>query len=150
MKYISSITFILFLTHFEAQQNLDTLVNNWHKYAATAKTENYFELMDEKFIFLGTAPGERWTKEEFFNFCKPYFDKKSTWEFSSLHRNWEYSQDSTIAWFDEDLDTWMGGCRGNGIFMKNKNNEWKLIFYNLCVLIENEKMKSFIKLRKKK
>ncbi len=51
-----------------------------------------------------------------------------------------------IAWFDEDLDTWMKGCRGSGILEKQKG-EWKLVYYNLTVLIENEKIKEFIKLR---
>jgi hypothetical protein len=47
-----------------------------------------------------------------------------------------------IAWFDEGLDTWMKGCRGSGILEKQKG-EWKLVYYNLTVLIENEKIKEF-------
>jgi hypothetical protein len=57
-----------------------------------------------------------------------------------------YSENKKMAWFDEDLDTWMRGCRGSGI-MVNKKGEWKLVYYNLTVLIENEKVQSFIKLR---
>jgi hypothetical protein len=52
-----------------------------------------------------------------------------------------------VAWFDEELATWMNTCRGSGILIKEKN-KWKLAYYNLTVLIENEKMKSFIELRK--
>jgi hypothetical protein len=40
----------------------------------------------------------------------------------------------------------MRGCRGSGILVKKKG-EWKLVYYNLTVLVENEKMKEFIQLR---
>jgi hypothetical protein len=42
----------------------------------------------------------------------------------------------------------MDECRGSGVFQKVEG-EWKLYHYNLTVLIENEKMDKFIKLRKK-
>jgi len=54
-----------------------------------------------------------------------------------------------MAWFDEDLNTWMRGCRGSGIMIKKKG-EWKLVYYNLTVLIENEKIQKFIDLRDEK
>jgi hypothetical protein len=58
-----------------------------------------------------------------------------------------FSKDSTVAWFDEDLETWMRGCRGSGILIY-KENQWKISYYNLTVLIENEKIKSFIVIQK--
>ena len=149
MKYIIRILFLCFLSYSNAQSNLDTILNNWHKYAAIANIEEYFNLMDDQFVFMGTAPGERWNKKDFFEFCNPYFERKKTWNFTPSNRYWQYSQDSTVAWFDEDLNTWMGGCRGSGILIQNQEENWQLIFYNLSVLIENEKMKSFIRLRKK-
>ena len=57
------------------------------------------------------------------------------------------SADLKTAWFDEDLDTWMGGCRGSGICVLEAD-KWKIAYYNLTVLIENEKIEQFIKLRK--
>lgn len=132
-----------------AQANLDSIVDVWHKSAASANLEDYFGVMDEHFIFLGTAPGERWSKEQFYAFSKPYFDKGKAWDFKPYNRKWNFSKDSTIAWFDEDLDTWMRGCRGSGILI-NEQNQWKIVYYNLTVLIENEKMNSFIELRDRK
>lgn len=125
---------------------LDVIVDDWHKAAAEANFENYFGLMNDDFVFLGTAPGERWTKEEFSSFSKPYFDKGKAWAFTASNRNWMFSKNGKIAWFDEDLDTWMRGCRGSGIMVKQKG-EWKIAYYNLTVLIENEKMDAFIQLR---
>ena len=125
---------------------LNELMDQWHKAASEANFEGYFGVMDESFVFLGTAPGERWTKGEFASFSKPYFDQGKAWDFKASNRNWNFSKNRKIAWFDEDLDTWMRGCRGSGIFIKKKR-EWKLVYYNLTVLIENEKIQEFIDLR---
>lgn len=127
-------------------KELDDFIDHWHKAAAEANFDGYFGAMDESFIFLGTAPGERWTKEEFAGFSKPYFDRGSAWSFAASNRQWMFSQNGKTAWFDEDLDTWMRGCRGSGILVRKKG-EWKLVYYNLTVLIENEKIKEFIELR---
>jgi len=129
-----------------AQNELDTFVDNWHLAASKADYQGYFGKMDDSFIFLGTAPGERWSKEEFSKFSKPYFDKGTAWDFKASNRQWNFSKNKKMAWFDEDLDTWMRGCRGSGIMIKKKG-EWTLVYYNLTVLIENEKVQEFIKLR---
>lgn len=124
------------------------MVDNWHKAASDANFDSYFEFMDTSFIFLGTAPGERWTKQEFAAFSKPYFEKGSAWDFKAANRKWNFSKNRKIAWFDEDLETWMNSCRGSGILIKKKG-KWKIVYYNLTVLIENEKIKEFIELRDK-
>jgi hypothetical protein len=127
---------------------LDEFMTKWHAAASQANFDGYFNAMDESFIFLGTAPGERWNKKDFAEFSKPYFDKGHAWDFKAKNRNWKFSKNKKMAWFDEDLDTWMRGCRGSGILVKKKG-EWKLVYYNLHVLIENEKMTEFIQLRDK-
>ena len=128
------------------QSELDKLLDTWHLAASNASFDSYFEVVTDDFVFLGTAPGERWTKNQFAAFSKPYFDKGKAWDFKASNRKWNYSSNGKIAWFDEDLDTWMRGCRGSGVLVKKKG-KWKIAYYNLTVLIENEKMKSFIELR---
>ena len=140
------ITLSLFAFTSGEKPNLDKLINDWHLAAANADYDAYFGAMDASFIFLGTADGERWTKEEFSAFSKPYFDRGTAWDFKASNRNWMFSKNGKMAWFDEDLDTWMRNCRGSGILVKKKG-EWKLVYYNLTVLIENEKIKEFIELR---
>ena len=132
-----------------SQKSEDNFVDEWHLAASKADYNRYFNAMDESFVFLGTAPGERWTKNQFSLFSKPYFDKGKAWDFKASNRKWTFSSNGKIAWFDEDLDTWMRSCRGTGILVKKKG-EWKLVYYNLHVLIENEKMTEFINLRDKK
>ena len=135
------------LTAQGATEELNVLVDNWHEAASNAKFNSYFDVLSDNFIFLGTAPGERWTKKEFQNFSKPYFEKGKAWDFKSSNRIWNFSKDGKTAWFDEDLATWMQGCRGSGICMKIKGS-WLIVYYNLTVLIENEKINEFIELRK--
>lgn len=147
MKKIATTVLLLFLTGLvTAQHHPDSLVDQWHKSAAKSDFKTYFEVMSTDFVFLGTAPGERWLKSEFESFCKPYFDKRKGWNFTPSNRHWNFSSDGKTAWFDEDLDTWMRGCRGNGVLVKKRGN-WKIAYYNLTVLVENEKMKQFIELR---
>jgi len=151
-KFVLIFFFILGIQQIVAQKKInDTLsfnkiIDQWHLDASSAQLIPYFELMTDDFVFLGTAPGERWTKSEFYSFCKPYFDKGKAWDFKPSNRKWNFSKDKKTAWFDEDLDTWMKGCRGSGICTLEKG-EWKIAYYNLTVLIENEKIKKFIELR---
>ncbi len=130
-------------------EKIDQLIDSWHKAAAEANYTNYFALMAENFIFMGTDPTERWNKEEFGGFCKPYFDQGKGWDFRKIERHIEISKDGKTAWFDEKISTWMKDCRGSGVFIK-VGKEWKLSQYNLAVLIENSKIQDFIKLREKK
>lgn len=146
MKHFLFYFVLLFTLNTNAQ--LDQLIDDWHLSAAKADFDAYFGLMDESFVFLGTAPGERWKKNDFADFSKSYFDEGTAWDFKASNRIWMYSKNKKTAWFDEDLETWMEGCRGSGILEKKKG-EWRLVYYNLTVLIENEKIKEFIELRKK-
>lgn len=150
MKIISFLLFILYSCNSFTQkeiQTLDKLIDSWHSAASNADFNAYFSPTSIDFIFLGTAPGERWTQNEFQAFSKPYFDKGKAWDFKANNRKWNFSKDGKTAWFDEDLKTWMEDCRGSGVCIKEKG-EWKIAYYNLTVLIENEKIKDFIELRK--
>ena len=126
---------------------LNSLMDTWHKNATLAQFDAYFAATSDNFVFYGTAPAEKWDKETFKTFCKPYFDSTRTWRFTPSNRVWNFSKDGKIAWFDEDLQTWMLDCRGSGVCEKTKQG-WKLAYYNLSVVIENEKIQEFIKLRK--
>lgn len=149
MKYSLTLVLFFILNHsFSQQQILDGLIDKWHQDASDADFNSYFDLMTANFVFLGTAPEERWDKAQFATFCKPYFDQGKAWSFTAKNRNWVFSHDKKMAWFDEDLETWMEGCRGSGIMIKERGT-WKLAYYNLTVLIENEKIEEFIELRKK-
>jgi hypothetical protein len=124
-------------------ETIDSLLTNWHGAAANADFHRYFGMMDSASVYIGTDAGENWTKEQFSAFSKPYFDKGKAWSFKAFDRNIYFSKDGSIAWFDELLDTWMGTCRGSGVF-EFINDEWKLKHYVLSIAIPNESVQDVI------
>lgn len=122
------------------------LIDDWHQAAANAKLDTYFDLMSKDAIYIGTDPGERWTKEEFHQFCKPYFDKGTTWNFKPFDRKIYLSSDKKTIWFDELLDTWMGVCRGSGVIII-EDEQYKISHYHLSVTIKNESIKEFLQIK---
>lgn len=146
MKYSILFFTITFLgcTHSNKNQpesyqieTINQLISNWHQNASNANLDEYMNLMDSSSIYVGTDATEKWSKKEFAKFCKPYFDKKKTWDFKTLDRT--VSIDHNTAWFYEILETHMGTCRGSGI-LKLYNQQWKLKQYVLSLAIPNEDM----------
>ena len=125
---------------------INTLLNSWHKDAAETNLEEYFSLMHEDFVFIGTDGTENWDKELFRKFCEPYFEQGRAWDFISLERNIYFSENNNIVWFDEVLDTDLGSCRGSGIF-ENINGEWKLHQYVLSMLVDNKDVTDVLELK---
>ncbi|MDG1037477.1 MAG: nuclear transport factor 2 family protein [Polaribacter sp.] len=130
------------------ETNVNTLLDNWHKAASEANYEGYFSKMDSVSVFIGTDATENWTKKQFENFSKPYFDKGKAWSFKTLERNIYLNDARNFVWFDELLTTWMGTCRGSGVLEK-KDKIWKIKHYVLSIEIPNDDVQVVIKAKKK-
>ena len=128
------------------KNSINLLLDNWHKAAAEANFDNYFNAMADESIFIGTDATENWNKAEFIAFAKPYFDKGRAWSFTALERHIYFSKDGNTAWFDELLNTQMKICRGSGTLEKS-NNEWKIKHYVLSMTIPNENVDEVIKIK---
>jgi len=133
----------------EVKEEINNALENWHKAAADANFNAYFDLMTTDGIFIGTDATENWQNEEFRNFAKPYFDKGKAWSFSTLERNIYIGDENQTAWFDELLDTQMGICRGSGVLVNSKG-EWKIKHYVLSISIPNEDVSEVVDLKKDK
>ena len=131
----------------QARQKIDLVMESWHKAAADAQFEPYFELMAQDGIFIGTDATENWQNQEFRNFSKPYFDKGKAWSFTTLERNIYLSGSNQTAWFDELLNTQMGICRGSGVLELEQGN-WKIKHYVLSIAIPNEHVTEIVKIKK--
>ena len=131
------------------KEAISTVLNFWHKSAAEANFENYFNSMSNKSIFIGTDASENWSLQEFKNFSKPFFDKGKAWDFTSIERTIYVYNDGELAWFDELLDTWMGVCRGSGVVIK-KEGTWKIEQYVLSLAIPNDNMNAVKAINKEK
>lgn len=122
-------------------------LDKWHVDAAETNLEEYFEIMGEDFVFIGTDGTENWNKSEFKEFCTPYFESGSAWEFKSMQRNIYLSENENIVWFDEVLEAGLGPCRGSGIF-ENVDGNWMLQQYVLSMLVPNESVKDVLGVKK--
>jgi uncharacterized protein (TIGR02246 family) len=121
------------------------VLDAWHAAAAAADEEKYFSYFTPDAVFLGTDASERWTRDEFRKWARPYFAKGKAWSFKSVSRWITFAPDRTVAWFDEALDTPnMGPCRGSGVLVATTNG-WKIAQYNLSVPIPNDLVDEFKK-----
>ncbi len=135
-------------TKITEKEKINTFLDDWHLAAANADFDEYFGKIADDGIYIGTDPTERWTKKEFVEAYKPYFDKGKAWDFKAIERNIDFSTDGKVVWFDEKLDTWMGICRGSGVLELNEGN-WRIKHYHLSVTLLNERTKEFVEMNTK-
>lgn len=124
---------------------INGLLDAWHRAAATADEEAFFGSMAADGIYLGTDASERWLRDELRSWAKAAFERDTAWAFTPSGRQLYFAQDGQTAWFEEILDTWMGPCRGSGVLSRTREG-WKILHYNLAVLVPNEKIREFIEL----
>ncbi|NJY61940.1 nuclear transport factor 2 family protein [Salinimicrobium sp. CDJ15-81-2] len=128
------------------KEKITGLLENWHQAAARANYKDYFSLMANESVFIGTDPTENWNKQEFMEWSKPFFDRGKAWSFLTLERNIFLGEAEELAWFDELLDTQMGICRGSGVVVE-ENGEWKIKHYVLSIAIPNENVDAVTSLK---
>lgn len=130
----------------QEKEQINTIVDAWHKAAAEANFKNYFDAMADESIFIGTDATENWNKKDFQAFAKPYFDKGKAWNFTALQRNIYLSNDKKTAWFDELLNTQMKICRGSGV-LTLIDGQWKIKHYVLSMTIPNDNVNEVVKIK---
>jgi hypothetical protein len=121
---------------------IDTLLNAWHKAAATADADSFFGKMTKDGIYLGTDAEERWLRDELRAWAKKAFDREVAWAFTPYNRQVYFTKDGRTAWFEEMLDTpHMGICRGSGV-LSNTPQGWRIRHYDLALMVPNNKMEA--------
>ena len=132
-----------------SEEKVNEVLEDWHAAAANANFEEYFGLMTDDGVFIGTDATENWQNQEFREFSKPYFDNGKAWSFSTLKRNIYASESGEVAWFDELLNTQMGICRGSGVLVK-EDGEWKIKHYVLSIAIPNDNVSEITLIKKER
>ncbi len=124
---------------------IDTIMNRWHRAAAVADEDVFFGLMTENADYVGTDPTEHWKRDELKKWSEKFFQRDSAWDFKPKKRIVYFTQNGQYAWFDELLDTWMGDCRGSGILHKTAEG-WRIEQYVLSMTVLNDLTKSYLKI----
>lgn len=124
---------------------IDQVLDDWHNAAAEADFSRYFNHFEsDSSIFMGTDATERWTVAEFKPWSKPFFDRGKAWSFTPENRFIYFSDEGTIAWFDEELKTPnLGPSRGTGVLRKTPQG-WRITHYNLTIPIPNDLIDEFV------
>ncbi|RLD60448.1 MAG: hypothetical protein DRJ05_04620 [Bacteroidetes bacterium] len=129
--------------------NIANLIDNWHKAAADVNQKAYFDFIADDGIYIGTDSTEIWTKVEFFEWSKQYFEEGKAWNFTCNSRNIHISNDGLFAWFDELLNSGDITLRGSGTLQKSGDG-WKLKHYVLSLPVPNDKFRAVVKVMNEK
>jgi|GEM_PF-371323 len=124
---------------FKASLTLD----RYHRAAAEVRFDDYFGLMTDSAVFVGTDAGEHWRKSAFMEYARPHFDKGKAWTMRAVERHLHFSVDSQFVWFEELLDTRMKLCRGSGV-MSRHGQDWLIEQYVLSPTVPNSLMNEVI------
>ena len=117
---------------------IDGALDEFHAAAAAADEERYFATLVEDFVFLGTAPGERWEGAAWRDFVRSYFSRGKGWAYVPSARSIALSPDGGTAWFDETVENeWYGSCRGSGV-VRRENDAWRIAQYNLTIPVPDD------------
>jgi len=124
--------------HTNRLADVNATLDGFHKGGAQAEMDAYVGRMSARGVFLGTDASERWTREEFRAFCKPYFDAGRGWEYVPQERHIAFSRDGRTAWFDEILtNESYGTLRGSGVLTR-RGKSWEIEQYNLAFVVPND------------
>lgn len=125
---------------------IEQMLDSFNVAAANADLEKYFGYFTDDATYNGTDATENWTKQSFKEWAKPYFDKKTTWNFKSAKRNVYFGKHEDIAWFEELVSTQMKICRGSGVVVK-QDGKWKIQQYVLSMTIPNTQIDKVVELK---
>lgn len=117
---------------------VEAALDGFHDAASRADEPAYFGLLAPEGVFLGTAPGERWSVAEFRAYVHPYFSRGQGWTYVARDRNVGIDPRGETAWFDEVLDNdKYGETRGSGV-LRRIDGKWRIVQYNLTIPIPND------------
>ncbi len=118
------------------QRQIHAFIDEWHDDAAHARLR-YFDKMAPNGIYIGTDKTELWTRDQFKEWAKRFFERKSAWAFKAIKRNVYMSADKNFIWFDELLDTQMGVCQASGVMRKTAHG-FEIEHYQLSIAVPND------------
>ena len=118
------------------RQRVAAFLDEWHDDAAHARMR-YFDKIAPEGVYIGTDKSERWKRDDFKLWAKPYFDKGQAWEFHAIKRNIAFTPDKRIVWFDEQLNTQMGICQASGV-IRNDKDGMLIEHYQLSLTVPND------------
>lgn len=137
---------------FTPREQVAATLDAFHAAAARADEATYFDLLAPDAIFMGTDPGERWTREQFREWARPYFQRDAAWTMHAVEREIWVSPRGEVAWFDEVVrsDAY-GDLRGSGVLLRDprttrgsRERAWVIWQYNLAFMVPNDAVDAYL------
>lgn len=128
---------------------IDAVLDDFHDAAAHGDNARYLGHMAENGVFMGTDEWERWPKNpDFVDYVGSRFKDGNGWNYKSVERTIEVSEDAEVAWFDEVVYSETNGrFRGTGVLVQI-DGHWKIAHYAMSFLVFNENWEDVVKLSK--
>jgi hypothetical protein len=125
-------------------QQVGVFLDGWHDDAAHARMA-YFDKIAPDGIYIGTDRRERWERDAFRTWARPYFEgKTAAWVFHATRRSVYASADGSLIWFDELLDTEnLGHCMASGVVRRTADG-FQIVHYQLSVAVPNESLEQLV------
>jgi len=131
------------LQEVEARRAIESVLDDWHRAASAADGPRYLGHLAPEAVFLGTDPGERWSRAEFEAFCEPYFSRGVGWTYEPRERHVAVAGE--VAWVDERLwNESYGDCRGTAVLCRS-GSAWRIVHYSLTMLVPNERAQEVVR-----
>lgn len=134
------------VTGADPRQEINALLDSFNVAAGRADFNTYFSYYADSAVFCGTDATERWDKDSFMKWAKPYFDRGRAWNFTAFDRHIFVAATGDYAWFDELLSTQMKICRGSGV-LQRKDDQWKITQYILSTTVPNNIVDSVTRMK---
>lgn len=120
-------------------------LDEWHAAASLGDSSGFFSRMTPDAVYIGTDATERWTRTSMGKDLGKHFDGKKAWHFIASNRHYAATGNPNVIHIDENLQTWMGPCRGSGLVRKI-NGKWYISLYNLANTVPNAHIKEYVSL----
>jgi ketosteroid isomerase-like protein len=122
-----------------AEQAIMARLEAFHRAAERADFEAYFEVLSADSVFIGTDASERWSKAQFADYTRPFFERGQGWTYRTVERHVSVGAGGQWAYFDERLDNpKYGAARGSGALRLEPDGQWRLVHYVLSFPIPND------------
>lgn len=124
-------------------------MDDLHDAADKGDSIRYLNHFAKDGVFMGTDDWERWPYAEFAEYVNSRFKDGEGWSYKPVKRFTNFSDDQTMAWVDEILESekW-GRFRGTAV-LANTDMGWKLKHYSMTMLVPNETWMSVSPVTKK-
>jgi len=125
-------------TKSPSAERVKAVLTEFHLAASQADLDRYVEHLSTDLAYFGTDRTERFDLDGLTTVAGSYFSKGIGWAAEPTEQNVFVSEDGTMAWFDEQLESKnFGEMRATGV-LRLEHRGWRIVQYNLAFPVPND------------